>query len=226
MYSDDGDFDGALQTFHAPAPEESRPIEALEQTYEDHSGDGVIDRIITLLTNGETQVIADADYDAQADTLLIDPNSDGVAEIRVIRDGDSYLLSVDDSGEGRFDDSESERVSGPELEEMFPGAVDALNTTFTADSDPAATLRENPSAGESGDVSTHTVAPGDTLWDVAERVYGDGSKYTLIAEASGISNPDLIYPGQVLTLPGVDEDTPVQPASFPSSKPGGKDHAV
>ena len=42
---------------------------------------------------------------------------------------------------------------------------------------------------------------GDTLWAIAERFYGDGSKYQVIADASGISNPDLIHPGQVLTIP-------------------------
>ena len=36
---------------------------------------------------------------------------------------------------------------------------------------------------------------------ISERFYGDGSKYQVIADASGISNPDLIYPGQVLTIP-------------------------
>jgi nucleoid-associated protein YgaU len=29
----------------------------------------------------------------------------------------------------------------------------------------------------------------------------DGSKYQVIADASGVSNPDLIHPGQVLTIP-------------------------
>lgn len=48
---------------------------------------------------------------------------------------------------------------------------------------------------------TYTVVSGDTLWAIAERYYGDGSKYPQIAEASGISNPDLIHPGQVLTIP-------------------------
>ena len=42
---------------------------------------------------------------------------------------------------------------------------------------------------------------GDTLRAISERCYGDGSKYQVIADASGISNPDLIYPGQVLTIP-------------------------
>jgi len=48
---------------------------------------------------------------------------------------------------------------------------------------------------------TYTVVSGDTLWAISERFYGDGSKYQVIADASGIANPDLIYPGQVLTIP-------------------------
>ena len=48
---------------------------------------------------------------------------------------------------------------------------------------------------------TYTVVSGDTLWAISERFYGDGSKYQRIADASGISNPDLIHPGQVLTIP-------------------------
>jgi len=48
---------------------------------------------------------------------------------------------------------------------------------------------------------TYTVVSGDTLWAISERFYGDGSKYQVIADASGISNPDLIHPGQELTIP-------------------------
>src|SRR6201993_4301745 len=50
-------------------------------------------------------------------------------------------------------------------------------------------------------VRTYTVESGDSLWAIAERFYGDGSKYQVIADASGIPNPDLIQPGQVLTIP-------------------------
>ena len=50
-------------------------------------------------------------------------------------------------------------------------------------------------------VRTYTVVSGDTLWAIAERFYGDGSKYQQIADASGVANPDLINPGQVLTIP-------------------------
>jgi hypothetical protein len=48
---------------------------------------------------------------------------------------------------------------------------------------------------------TYTVESGDTLWAISERFYGDGNRYQEIANASGISNPDLINPGQVLTIP-------------------------
>ena len=48
---------------------------------------------------------------------------------------------------------------------------------------------------------TYTVVAGDTLWAISERFYGDGSRYQRIAEASGVANPDLIHPGQVLTIP-------------------------
>ncbi|MEV4128390.1 LysM peptidoglycan-binding domain-containing protein [Nocardia sp. NPDC049707] len=48
---------------------------------------------------------------------------------------------------------------------------------------------------------TYTVEPGDTLWAIAERFYGDGNRYQEIADASGIDNPDVINPGQVLTIP-------------------------
>ena len=48
---------------------------------------------------------------------------------------------------------------------------------------------------------TFTVRRGDSLWVIAERVYGDGFKYRLIAEANNIGPPYTIYRGQSLTIP-------------------------
>lgn len=50
---------------------------------------------------------------------------------------------------------------------------------------------------------TYTIKSGDTLWGIATRYYGKGSLYTKIYEAnrSIIKNPNLIYPGQVITIP-------------------------
>lgn len=53
--------------------------------------------------------------------------------------------------------------------------------------------------------TTYPVQKGDTLWNIAKKIYGDGSKYTKIYEANKdkIKNPNLIYVGQVLTIPSV-----------------------
>lgn len=47
------------------------------------------------------------------------------------------------------------------------------------------------------------VQPGNSLWLIANRTYGSGFRYTVIYQANKgqISDPDLIYPGQVFKLP-------------------------
>jgi nucleoid-associated protein YgaU len=49
------------------------------------------------------------------------------------------------------------------------------------------------------------VQPGNSLWRIARRSYGDGVRYAVIYEANRnqIRNPDLIYPGQIFYLPKV-----------------------
>lgn len=53
------------------------------------------------------------------------------------------------------------------------------------------------------DASSVIVQPGNNLWRIAERRYGEGFRYTTIFEANKeqIRDPDLIYPGQVFELP-------------------------
>ncbi len=53
-----------------------------------------------------------------------------------------------------------------------------------------------------------TVQPGHSLWLLATERYGSGYLYTQIhaANRDAIRDPDLIYPGQIFTLPEVDED--------------------
>ncbi len=47
----------------------------------------------------------------------------------------------------------------------------------------------------------YTVVRGDTLWGIAKRFYGNGSRYPEIAKANNISNPDIIHVGQKLLIP-------------------------
>lgn len=50
---------------------------------------------------------------------------------------------------------------------------------------------------------TVTVKNGDTLWDLAKKYYGSGSRYMEIYDANRdkISDPRLILPGQELVIP-------------------------
>ena len=47
----------------------------------------------------------------------------------------------------------------------------------------------------------YTVVRGDTLWGIAKRFYGNGSRYPEIARANNIANPDIIHVGQKLLIP-------------------------
>ncbi|MEZ5333006.1 MAG: peptidoglycan-binding protein LysM [Thermoanaerobaculia bacterium] len=49
----------------------------------------------------------------------------------------------------------------------------------------------------------YTVESGDTLWKISKEQYGEGGKYMLIFEANKpmLTDPDKIYPGQVLRIP-------------------------
>jgi nucleoid-associated protein YgaU len=53
------------------------------------------------------------------------------------------------------------------------------------------------------EVRSYTVIAGDSLSKIAKREYGDAQKWRQIYEANRdqIKDPDLIYPGQVLTIP-------------------------
>jgi len=61
-----------------------------------------------------------------------------------------------------------------------------------------------PATG-SGDNRRLYVVRGDNLWNIARAHYGVGYHHTVIygANKEQIRNPDLIYPGQVFSLPKV-----------------------
>lgn len=70
----------------------------------------------------------------------------------------------------------------------------------------ATVKKEEPRVDNTVQPKTYTVKvkSGDCLWNIAKKYYGNGSQYTKIYNANkGVigGNPNLIYPGQVLTIP-------------------------
>jgi len=49
----------------------------------------------------------------------------------------------------------------------------------------------------------YTVQAGNSLWLIARQAYGNGTQYTVIfgANKERIRDPNLIYPGQIISLP-------------------------
>jgi LysM repeat protein len=92
--------------------------------------------------------------------------------------GTKLVKIIDESGEGG---------SGGEVKASIEG-------TRSTENSPA-----------SGSNQSYTVVSGDCLWNIAKKFYGNGSKYTVILEANKdkIKNANLIYPGQILTIPAL-----------------------
>jgi 2',3'-cyclic-nucleotide 2'-phosphodiesterase/3'-nucleotidase len=127
---------------------------------------------------------------------LNDPQKDLIYE--KVRSGE---LTVPTSEDGRTPNVAS--LNGPAL--RAAGKLPALDTEEPAvpetkpDPEPE-TPAEKPQqpAGK-----TYTVQPGDCLWSIAQELYGTGRQWGVLYEANRtiLSNPEMIYVGQVLTVP-------------------------
>lgn len=68
---------------------------------------------------------------------------------------------------------------------------------------PTASVEQERPAESAPKQKTYKVVAGDCLWNIAKKYLGNGAKYTEIYNLNKdkIKNPNLIYVGQVLTLP-------------------------
>ena len=76
--------------------------------------------------------------------------------------------------------------------------------TVNATTQKARISRSSPRVDNTPAAQTYTVKKGDCLWNIAKKFYGSGAKYTLIYNANKSvigGNPNLIYSGQVYTIP-------------------------
>ncbi len=112
-------------------------------------------------------------------------NTAGNPGSRLVLQNDRNLVVLGGDGNAKW--ASNTNTDSPQSAPSAPEA--AAPAPAPADPPPAPAAR------------TYTVQGGDSLWAIADRFYGDGNRYGEIASANGISNPDLIHPGQVLTIP-------------------------
>ncbi|RMD92527.1 MAG: LysM peptidoglycan-binding domain-containing protein [Alphaproteobacteria bacterium] len=121
-------------------------------------------------------------------TAPVSPQGEWHAELPEVDTG-VYTLRVDEV------DSEGRVISRAET--PFKREEPEVLARLTADIQP-------PELGVAARVVT--VQPGNTLWGIARRNYGRGILYVHVFEANRdqIRDPDLIYPGQVFTVPALE----------------------
>ncbi|MEO1422590.1 MAG: LysM peptidoglycan-binding domain-containing protein [Pseudomonadota bacterium] len=123
-----------------------------------------------------------------------------------------YILRVDEvDAAGEV----ASRFESP-FQREFPDLIAAQakeqarsNEVLKSDADPfaepdtATSPQVTPAATFAAPAGSIVVQPGNNLWTIAEQRYGEGLRYTQIFRANSdqIRDPDLIYPGQVFTLP-------------------------
>ena len=126
----------------------------------------------------------------------------GPADLQVVtldQLGEATLFGGVKMGDGTLEDV---LLPAQEYPFIVPGGrvdPEGILSTLEAWRD-ASTSRDDQTGAATA--KTYTVQSGDCLWTIAEKYYGSGSAYKRLAAANPfIKNPNLIYPGQVLTIP-------------------------
>jgi peptidoglycan DL-endopeptidase LytE len=94
-----------------------------------------------------------------------------------------------------------------------PGAAGASTVTASAPALATAPVLATARVATTAPAGSYTVAAGDTLWGISQRF---GTTVTELAEINHIANENLIFAGEVLTLPaGVSARAPSQQPTAP-----------
>jgi LysM repeat protein len=88
---------------------------------------------------------------------------------------------------------------------VFPTPI--FIPTYPGDT-PAPSVRTTPILPVTG-ATTYTVVSGDSPWNIAQKVYGDGSKYPLILDANNMTKDTRLRVGSVLQIPPLPGSAPV-----------------
>jgi LysM repeat protein len=149
-------------------------------------------------TNGQNVERAEVQEDGNfvlytADKPVWNTDTKGKKEVKLVLQDDRNVVLY--AADGVAWSSKTETDAPPPAPEAAPEVVPA------AAEEPIPAPEEAPVPPPPAAPRTYSVVSGDTLWAISERFYGDGRKYQRIADASGVANPDLIHPGQVLTIP-------------------------
>ena len=150
-------------------------------------------------------VVIDAiSYDAGGEVQLAGRGTE-TGFVRVYLDNKPILTTrIEDNGEWRTQlPNVDTGIYTLRVDQVDAGGTVTSRTETPFKREKASVVENAQSATTAYQVSAVTVQPGSTLWAIARESYGDGTLYVRVFEANRdhIRNPDLIYPGQVFTVP-------------------------
>ncbi|MDT5331357.1 MAG: hypothetical protein QOF31_2654 [Mycobacterium sp.] len=157
-------------------------------------------------TNGENAERLEVQEDGNcvlyaADKPIWHTDTKGAKDVRLLLQDDRNLVLYGFDGPAWASNTQTDEAPPAPPAEEAPEVVPAAAEEPAPAPEPEPAPAPPPPPPPPLAARTYTVVSGDTLWAISERFYGDGSKYQVIADASGIANPDLIHPGQELTIP-------------------------
>jgi hypothetical protein len=145
---------------------------------------------------GDLQV-STMDYDERGQTTITGQATPG-ATVRAYLD-DKVVAEGKAGADGRWRLAPAEPVDPGQhrlrLDRLAPDGKPSARLEMTFDRQPTVP----------GDTRKLHIVRGDNLWNIARAHYGEGWRYTVIFDANKgeIRDPNLIYPGQVFSLPKV-----------------------
>jgi nucleoid-associated protein YgaU len=145
-----------------------------------------------VLAGESLWTIAEEYYgDGFAWTRIVEANN--LANANDIEEG-QVLVIPEATGEVIAEATDAPEASVAPSPEASPTVIAVATAT------PEAVVTTSPVVTDvKGD--SYTVVAGDNLWEIAVKAYGDGYRWTDIAEANDLVNPGVIHAGNVLTLP-------------------------
>jgi len=168
---------------------------------------------VRVLQNGGAapQVVDNVSIDAinydSAGEVALTGRSSGQRSVRIYLNNKAILdATVGANGQWRADlpeiDTGTYTLRVDELD-VEGDVVSRTETPFRRESVEAIQALDLGGATERAAVALITVQPGNTLWGIARDKYGEGLLYVRVFEANAgrIRDPDLIYPGQIFTVP-------------------------
>ena len=144
-------------------------------------------------------VLDTLDYD-ETGTLILSGRGRPGGSVRAYLDND-FIGSAPIGADGRWRIVPDNPLS-PGLYTLRLDELGADGTVIARIETPLSRARQEETELAPGQALI-VVQPGNSLWRIARRIYGGGVHYTLIFKANSdqIRDPDLIYPGQIFTLP-------------------------